>query len=242
MKNSKLDKIQNHIKNIINDSKRNKIVIGISGGIDSLVALKFFMNFIDKENIYAYYLPIQNHNSFNDVNLISQSLGINITTCDLTNFWQNTINELQISNSDNKLNLKPKIRYLFLSSKAFELNALSVSCLNYDEYYLGYFTKNADGAGDLYPLINFCKEEIYQLAKEWNLPIEIINKKPSADLYENQEDEKDLNLTYKEIDSYLLGQRVSNEVEQKITSLKNKSTHKHTLQNFICKNNGLKEI
>lgn len=242
MKNSKLAKIENNIKNIINDSKRNKIIIGISGGIDSLVALRFFMNFIDKKNIDAYYLPIQNYNSINDIDLISKKLNINITTHDLTSLWKNFIKEIKIDNLDNKLNLKSKLRYLFLSSKAFENNGLCVSCINYDEYYLGYFTKNADGAGDLYPLINLCKKEIYELARSWNLPIEIINKKPSADLYENQEDEKDLNLTYEEIDDFLLNQNVSTEIKKKIEILKNKASHKHTLDKFIFKDNNLKEI
>lgn len=242
MKNNKLNKTIETIKNVFNVSKRNKIIIGISGGIDSLVALKIFMTILPKENIYAYYLPIQNNNSEVDVNLISNHLNISIQKNDLTNLWTENIRTFNINDDNNKLNLKTKIRSLFLSSKAFEYNALLVSCLNYDEYYLGYFTKNGDSIGDIYPLINFCKKEIYELANEWNLPKEIINKKPSADLYEGQSDELDLKLTYDDIDKYLLNLEVSQEVENRMISLKNINSHKHNLEKYIFNDNGLRKI
>ena len=220
MKNNKYSTVMNIIKKTFNDSKKDYFVIGISGGIDSAVALKMLINCFGKQKIKAYYLPIES-NSINkrDVSLISKNL----------------------DNKNNCYNLKPKLRFIYLSSLAFENNALIVSCLNYDEYYLGYFTKNGDSLGDVYPLLNFSKSEIYELAREFKLPAEIINKTPSADLYCGQTDEAELGINYHDLDNYLQYQKVPSKVEQKIKTWHKINSHKHTLQKFIISQNNLRK-
>lgn len=242
MKNNKYSAVMNIIKKTFNDSKKDYFVIGISGGIDSAVALKMLINCFGKQKIKAYYLPIES-NPINkkDVSLISKNLDIKIECIDLTKLFKKAVKTFKIHNKNNCYNLKPKLRFIYLSSLAFENNALIVSCLNYDEYYLGYFTKNGDSLGDVYPLLNFSKSEIYELAQEFKLPAEIINKTPSADLYWGQTDESELGINYHDLDNYLQYQKVPSKVERKIKTWHKINSHKHTLQKFIIPQNNLRK-
>lgn len=236
MKSKKYKTNKNLIKKAVVNSKKTALFIGISGGIDSAVCLRMLIDWFGKDMVKPIYLPIETHTNVSEIKLLSEQLGIDIPTVDLTEWFNQTVAALQIKNRDNINNLKPKLRAVYLASQAFEHNGLVVSCLNYDEYYLGYFTKNGDSAGDIYPMLNFCKSEIYKLAKDLQIPTTIINKKPSADLYENQLDEIELQLTYQEIDLYLQFKKVSKQVIDRIKLLKNNNAHKHTLDKFLIEN------
>lgn len=235
MKN-KLDEIIKSIDNIINHSNRDTFVIGISGGIDSCLTLKILHDYFSKYKILAYYLPIENNNELESINLIENSLNINIEKIDLTNLWIETIKEFGIENPYNSYNIKSKIRNMFLFSKAFENNGIVISNLNYDEYFLGYFTKFGDSNGDVYPLINLCKKDIFNLANYLNLPIEIIQKEPSADLFIGQTDENDFGFSYDELDKFLNNQSIDKNIEKLIIEKANNNKHKQVL-NHLIKNN-----
>lgn len=237
MKNNKLTTNNRLIKKTFLTSHKDYLLLGVSGGIDSAVCLAMLIKLFGKNKIIPYYLPIGQSNNTNEIELLSQVYDINISTFDLSDLHNEMVKKLNLVNEDNINNLKPKIRALFLSVLAFEKNGLVVSCLNYDEYYLGYFTKNGDSAGDIFPLINFCKHEIYSLAHEYKIPEAIINKKPSADLYLGQLDEQELGLTYEEIDNYLQYKKVSKKVIDKIKLLKAKNEHKQVLNKYLFKNN-----
>lgn len=237
MKNNKLTLNNKLIKKTFLKSKKDYLIIGISGGIDSAVCLKLLIKLFGSEKILAYYLPIDNFENKQDIDEISNDCNIEIKTINLTNLHNQIASEWKLTNKNNINNLKPKLRAIYLSALAFENNGLVVSCLNYDEYYLGYFTKNGDSAGDIFPLINFCKREVYSLARQFKVSQEIISKKPSADLYLGQLDEQELGLTYEEIDNYLQYKKVSKNVIDKIKLLKTNNEHKHILNKYLFKNN-----
>lgn len=237
MKSNKLAINNRLIKKTFSSARKNYFLIGISGGVDSAVCLKMLIKLFGKDKVLPYYLPIGESNNTNEITLLAQDCGINIPTVDLSSLHKQLVKDLNLNNKDNINNLKPKIRALFLSSIAFEKNGLVVSCLNYDEYYLGYFTKNGDSAGDVFPLINFCKREVYSLASKYNVPSKIISKQPSADLYLGQLDEQELGLTYEEIDNYLQYKKVTKKVIDKIKLLKAKNEHKRVLNKYLFKNN-----
>jgi NAD+ synthase len=123
-------------------------------------------------------------------------------------------------------NIKPRLRMITLYDVAQYNNYLVVGTSNAAEIYLGYFTKWGDGAADLYPLANFTKEEVYELAIELGVNQRIIDAKPSADLFEGQTDEEQLGLTYKTIDKFLNGQEIDKQDKEKIEKMHNASQHK----------------
>ena len=76
---------------------------------------------------------------------------------------------------------------------------------NKTELMLGYLTKYGDGGCDVEPIGNLYKTEVFELAKHLNIPSCIINKPPSAELWEGQTDEGEIGMTYAEMDGILRG-------------------------------------
>lgn len=240
--NKKLNKIKKLIISQFNNSGKKKLIIGISGGIDSAVCLELLVSWFGKDKISAYYLPIENSSDdYNDILLISNKIGININKFDLTDEFIKIKNKFNFKNQININNIKSKLRAIFLYGVSFENDGLVVGCLNYDEYYLGYFTKYGDSSADIFPLINFCKSEIYEIANWYDLPKKIINKPPSAGLYNGQTDENELGLKYTDIDKFLLRKKINPTIISKIKEIKKKNSHKHLLNKFLIKSN-LREI
>lgn len=92
-------------------------------------------------------------------------------------------------------------------------NTLVLGTSNKTEIMLGYFTKYGDGATDFTPLGDLFKTEVFEISKIAGLSKKIIERKPSAELEENQTDEKDLGLSYKKIDEIL--KKIEKEINEK---------------------------
>mgnify|MGYP002710688125 FL=1 len=98
---------------------------------------------------------------------------------------------------------------------------------NLSERTVGYFTKWGDGAYDINPIANITKREVYILAKHLQVPDRILNKKPSAGLWEGQTDEGEMGITYDQIDEFILnGTSGNSEIDEKIQEKKNRNMHK----------------
>ena len=95
-----------------------------------------------------------------------------------------------------------------------------------DERYTGYFTKYGDGAADLLPIVYLTKGEVVQASKMLGVPAHLAERVPSAGLFEGQTDEKEMGVTYKDLDAFLLGKAVDKEVEERILHLHKVSEHK----------------
>lgn len=100
-------------------------------------------------------------------------------------------------------NLKARIRAVRLRYFANRMKALVLGTENKTEHYLGYFTIGGDEESDLELLGNYLKAEVIELARALGVPREIISKKPSADLWSGQTDEAELGFTYAAADHVL---------------------------------------
>ncbi len=123
-------------------------------------------------------------------------------------------------------NLAPRLRMAALYTVAASENRLVAGTGNRSETYVGYFTKWGDGAHDFNPISDLTVTEIYEFLRWLNAPPCVIEKKPSAGLFDGQTDEQELGITYRDLDAYLLGGTVSNTIKQKIQQLHEKSEHK----------------
>ena len=104
-------------------------------------------------------------------------------------------------------NIKPRLRMTTLYAFANHLGYRVVGTGNRSELAIGYFTKWGDGGVDLLPLGNLTKTRVRELARHLGVPQRIIDKPPSAGLWEGQTDESEMGVTYEQLDAYLEGTR-----------------------------------
>lgn len=108
---------------------------------------------------------------------------------------------------------------LTLYAVAASENRLVCGTGNRSESYVGYFTKWGDGAYDMNPIADLTVTEIYEFLRFLDAPSRIIEKAPSAGLFDGQTDESEMGMTYAELDKYILGDDVSEKI--RVTAGKN---------------------
>ncbi len=198
-----------------------KVVIGLSGGIDSAVSATVAVKALGKENVIAVMLPYgaMSNEHVVDATAVADFLEIpkeNRVVIDIKNTVDEIVREASISNSDaiRKGNSMARVRMIYLFDLAKKCNALVCGTENKTEHYLGYFTRFGDSASDLEPIVSLYKTDVREMAKSLDLPEKIITKHPTAGLWEGQTDEGELGFTYADADkvlSYYIDQNLSKE-------------------------------
>jgi len=124
---------------------------------------------------------------------------------------QNNIEKVRIGN------IMARVRMIILFDQAKKLNALVCGTENKSEKYLGYFTRFGDEASDIEPIQHMYKTQVWALAKELGVPQHLIDKAPTAGLWQNQTDENELGFSYHEADlvlqQYIDQKKKANEIK-----------------------------
>ncbi len=194
------------IRKYFKKSGTTRGVVGLSGGIDSALTLKLAVDALGTDKITAISMPengISSTANTMHAKTLAEALGVEFFTLPINQFllpfaatpWTGTPLAAQ--------NLKARIRMTLLYHFANCRGALVLGTSNKSEILLGYGTKYGDLACDIEVIADLYKEEVVTLANFVGLPPEIINKKPSAELYPDQTDESDLGATYNELDPIL---------------------------------------
>lgn len=216
------EKISQWIKTITKKQGFSKIIIAVSGGIDSATVLTLAVRALGKENIYALLLPNGNESkkATDDglkitafVNLPKEQVIINDISSIVNEFTKQ-----YAMNNIRKGNIIARIRMMYLYDRAKELSSLVCGTENKSEYYLGYFTRFGDEASDIEPIRHLYKTQIFALAEHLKIPRDIIMKKPTADLWKNQTDEEEMGFTYHDADQIiyqLFDQKISRSTLEK---------------------------
>ena len=117
---------------------------------------------------------------------------------------------------------------------ANQFDGLVVGTGNKTELSIGYFTKYGDGGVDLLPLGDLSKTDVRGLARVLGVPAAVIDKAPSAGLWQGQTDEAELGLTYPELDAALValdregGDAIDPDIQQRVRRLVSASEHKRS--------------
>ncbi|SMC17912.1 NAD+ synthetase [Desulfacinum hydrothermale DSM 13146] len=220
--------ISQWIAHRVREAGARGVVIGISGGIDSAVCAALAHKALG-QNTLGLLLPCHSSPAdLQDARRVAQHIGLPVEEIDLSPVFDAFLHAL--GPADPKLcgNLKARLRMATLYHRAASHHYLVLGTSNRSEWEIGYFTKHADGAADLQPIIHLLKGEVRILARALELPREIIERPPSAGLWEGQTDEGELGFTYEQLDSFLQGQveAVDPQVAQKIRTLQEASAHK----------------
>ena len=196
------------IKKLLADSHANGIIYGNSGGKDC--ALVSILCKAACENTVGVIMPCSSKRNFgmdkDDGMEVANKFNIETRIVDLTAQKELVMSSLDgITDLNNAAitNIAPRLRMITLYAIAASENLLVAGTGNRDEMYMGYFTKWGDGGHDFNPISDLNVREIYEFLRYLECPECIINKAPSAGLFEGQTDEDDMGVTYAAIDEYM---------------------------------------
>ena len=214
----------------------SKAVLGLSGGIDSALVAYLLRDALGKENVLAIMMPYKSSNpdSLNHAKLVREDLGINSKTIEITDMIDAYFKNEKEATSLRMGNKMARERMSILFDYSSKENALVVGTSNKTEIYLGYSTQFGDSACALNPIGDLYKTNIWDLSRYLKIPNELIEKKPSADLWEGQTDEQEMGLTYKEADQVLYRMLEENKTVEEIL---NEGFDKSLVENIVRRMN-----
>jgi NAD+ synthase len=210
------------------------IVIGVSGGVDSSVAAAFCCRAVGPEKVLGLSLPsaISNKQDCQDAAWLCTRLGMEHRTVSIEPVLEGFRQLPGFSANPYELgNLMARVRMAILYYHANREHRLVCGTSNRSEYMLGYCTKFGDNAADIQPILHLYKSDVYTMAGSLGIPDTIVSKAPSAGLWEGQTDEKEIGLSYNQIDAALRALegnnwQATNPTEERVLALVKKSGHK----------------
>ena len=225
------------IKDILAKSKANGIVYGNSGGKDS--ALVGILCKLACENTVGIIMPCCSKVNYgqdkNDAEAVAKQFNIETRVVDLTEVRNREVEELEkvtTLNNQALINIAPRLRMTTLYSIGASEGRLVAGTGNRSEVFMGYFTKWGDGACDFNPIADLTAGEVFEFLRYLKAPMSIIDKAPSAGLYEGQTDEKDMGITYADIDNFILNGVCTPENKVTLDKYHNASEHKRKMPLF----------
>jgi len=195
----------NFIRNEVQKSGFSKVVLGLSGGVDSAVSCALATKALGKENVLAVMMPYKTSSadSLSDAQRLIEQLGVESERREITATVDAFFSDKPNANHLRRGNVMARVRMITLYDISARDHRLVLGTSNKTELLLGYGTLFGDMASAINPIGDLYKTQVWQLAKHLNIPSSIIEKKPSADLWEGQSDEAELGFTYREVDDLL---------------------------------------
>ena len=201
--------IKTFIKMKVEEAGASGVVIGVSGGLDSAVVAHLCVRTLGKDKVMAVMMP-ERHSNPQDLEhgiLVTKSLGIEHVVVDITEAVESFLKTTAKLKKDkvSAANVKARCRMVALYYIANSTNRLVFGCSNKTELMVGYFTKFGDGGADYLPIGDLYKTQVRELAKKLGIQKIILDKPPSAGLWEGQTDEAEMGVSYDILDQILYG-------------------------------------
>ena len=182
-----------------------KAVIGLSGGIDSALSCYLTTEALDTENVLAVRMPYKTSSqaSLDHAQLIIDDLGIQSKTIEITEMADGLIHQFPDMSKIRRGNIMARCRMITLYDQSVAFGGLVVGTGNKTEVLLGYTTLFGDSACAINPVGDLYKAQVKELSRAVGVPSVVIEKPPTADLWDGQTDEDELGYTYAEVDRLL---------------------------------------
>jgi NAD+ synthase len=196
--------ISRFIAHEVRRSGFEKVVLGLSGGVDSALVAALAAHALGPENVHAYMLPYRasSKDSRADAKAVAQLCGIRTETVDITKMADSYIGRARMDRI-RKGNVLARLRMVVLFDQAKARRALVAGTSNKTEMFLGYSTWYGDSAASFQPIGDLYKSQVWQLAAWLRLPKRVIEKDPTADLWPGQTDEEEIGMRYVDVDRML---------------------------------------
>ena len=183
-----------------------KAVLGLSGGLDSALVAALASRALGKENVTGILMPYRTSSakSVEDALKVVENTGINSLRIEISAvvdaFAANNMTNPDFSRKGRLGNIMARTRMMTLFDFSAANGAVVLGTGNKSEIELGYFTMFGDGASAINPIGSLYKTDIFEFARFLGLPSSVIEKAPSADLFEGQTDEGEIGYSYQTMD------------------------------------------
>ena len=207
-----IDRIKRFLVTHRERARASKLVLGMSGGLDSSVTAALCSLAVGGRNVIGVSMPekeTRNEQNIHDAKEVARKFSLQFRIVDITplvDAASSCIPRLERKRGAIPYaNLKARLRAIVLYHYANRDNGLVVGTGDKSEIMSGYFTKFGDGACDIQPLADMYKTSVLDLARHLRIPRRIYTKPPSPELWPGQTAEKELGLGYDKLDMILWG-------------------------------------
>ena len=183
----------------------SKVVIGVSGGVDSALACFLAARALGGENVLAVRMPYKTSSqaSLDHAQLVIDKTDAQSMTIPISDIADGLIDQFSDMSKVRQGNIMARSRMIVLYDRSAAFNGLVVGTGNKTEILLGYSTLFGDSACAFNPIGDLYKAQVRQLSRVLGVPDVIVDKAPTADLWAGQTDEGELGFTYAEVDQLL---------------------------------------
>lgn len=183
----------------------NRVVLGLSGGVDSAVVAYLCAKAFGPENTFAFRMPykISSQESLDHAQLVVDDLGIQCETIPITGMVDGYLEAAGEVSAQRLGNVCARSRMIVLFDQSAKVGGIPIGTGNKSERLFGYYTWHADDAPPINPLGDLFKVQVWELARALGVPSVIIDKPATADLVKGQTDESDFGITYPKADAIL---------------------------------------
>ncbi|MHB1328407.1 MAG: NAD+ synthase [Gemmatimonadales bacterium] len=182
-----------------------RVVLGLSGGVDSAVVAYLAARAFGPANVTAVRMPYRTSSqaSLVDAQLVIDALGLTSRTVDISQGVDGLVGQLDTPTPGRLGNVMARMRMITLFDLAASLGGIPLGTGNKTERLFGYFTWHADDSPPVNPIGDLFKTQVWALARHLGVPLEIVDKPPTADLVAGQTDEGDFGISYAKADQIL---------------------------------------